>query len=77
MTRAIRIPTGGRDGWGEDLILVKGAGDDYLLISKGADRTLDVPDPSAYWSAIKENVRGNENADLVFRNGRAVRMAPH
>jgi len=61
----------GRDAWGSKILYEQRSRPDFsfLLISLGRDRVLDVRNVEEYFVHPEEDVRGDFDRDIVFRDG--------
>jgi len=64
----------GHDVWGNEIIYIVRE-DDWVLISPGADRELDFESMEQYFLMKTEDIRGQPDRDIVFRNGKHVTYA--
>lgn len=64
----------GHDVWGNEIIYSV-RGDEWVIISPGADRELDFENIDAYFLMAPEDIRGEPDRDIVFRNGEHVTYA--
>jgi hypothetical protein len=74
----VKSVANGRDTWGRKLVLVvrpSPEGVDYVLVSKGRDGKLDLPDFADYFSVGEVDVRHELSRDIIFRNGTPITNA--
>jgi hypothetical protein len=69
----IRSDNNGVDEWGNELIYDH-SGAHTLLISKGSDGRLDVPDVRRYYSLAEADIREEPAHDIVWRDGLPITL---
>ncbi len=76
-SRIIREMGMGLDEWGSPIIFRarKEPGFSFILISLGRDKSLDVDDIGQYFTHPQENIVGEFDRDIVFRDGKPVTIA--
>jgi hypothetical protein len=67
----------GRDDWGNRIVYASRSmpAFSFVLISPGQDGVFERDDPSQYFDAPVENIVGNLDRDIVFRDGEPVTIA--
>ncbi len=74
----VRSINKGRDSWGSPILVAvapRSGRFSYLLVSKGADRRLDVARVRDYFAMPQVAIHGAYDADIIFRDGRPVTLA--
>lgn len=72
---AVRAVNRGRDAWGTPLVYRLMPNNDYILVSAGPNRRLDVNDVNEYVKRTPLDSRWRTVDDIVFRNGQQITKA--
>jgi hypothetical protein len=73
----VQALNGGRDEWGHPFVLEVRSQPEFsfVVLSPGKDGMLDVSDVSEYFEMETEDVVGQLDRDIVFRDGQPVTIA--